>query len=439
VSRRSDLDAGRAEPDHRRGADGHLAAVDRRRGGDDERAGAADVRADGGRVLEADGQRPRAVGGAEDGQRCPPEAFPMTLLPADLDPAAADHAGDAAQGWGAVLGGVHGAAADGPGGAGDDRGDGDGGGHQRAQADRAGAARERDAVPAAGRGEQRVRDVPRPRRADHAGQRAGGEDDALAGGGDAREDDDGGDAIVGAGRGAPRPLHARDEHGAEHRHRGDDRVRGPDAVVGVDGDAAARPRGRGRRRADRGPRRDQQAAGGDRPARPGGALAPRVAARPPDAAAEPDAVPGSPRDGGDPRASVAAGVALRGAVPRPRPLQEHQRQPGALGGRPAADRLQPAAVGVHRRGGHAGAPGRRRVCDLAAAGARRERRDPGGGPGVESVEAAVLAARAGRVRADQRGHRVRDGGVRAAGGRAARRGHGDVPGQTAREGPLRAV
>ena len=84
------------------------------------------------------------------------------------------------------------------------------------------------------------------------------------------------------------------------------------------------------------------------------------------------------RDTGDRR--------LRGALPRRRPLQDHQRQPRPPGGRRAAGRHRAPAGAVaalhrHRRHGssgepHAGAPRRRRVHDPA-----RRRADGGGRAG----------------------------------------------------------
>ena len=109
------------------------------------------------------------------------------------------------------------------------------------------------------------------------------------------------------------------------------------------------------------------------------------------------------------RCATAAPAAGR-AVPRPRPVQEHQRLARSLGRRcdPAGDRVAPARRGtvaaarLGSLGASGGAARRRRVHDPSASAGRRGRRDRGGprhpAPGVGADPARQPVARGHRQR-----------------------------------------
>ena len=146
----------------------------------------------------------------------------------------------------------------------------------------------------------------------------------------------------------------------------------------------------------------------------GAARAP-VDARPAHRAAEPPAVPRPARPGD--RALPAHEVERRRGVPRPRPLQEHQRQP-----RPRRRRRAARRGGAQARGGD---PARRHRCPVR----RRRVHDPVRGPAratsarelaVEIAERLLTTrhppdgrARHRDVRRRERRHRARDVGRRA--------------------------
>ena len=171
----------------------------------------------------------------------------------------------------------------------------------------------------------------------------------------------GGDLV---GREPPRVL--------RHRRPGLPAHRGPPPRAGVRGRglrggvaraalpgprrALARARRPGHRDHRRGLRRHRAAPGG-------GAGAPRRAARRPDAPAQPDPVHRPARARAGPRPPAPG--SLRRAAAGPGPLQERQRQPRALPGRPPAGGGRAPPVRVRAPGGHRVAPGRRRVRDPA--------------------------------------------------------------------------
>ena len=129
-------------------------------------------------------------------------------------------------------------------------------------------------------------------------------------------------------------------------------------------------------------------------------------------------------------------AADRRPLPRPRPLQDRQRQPRPPGGRRAADRRSPARLAgacapsdtIARVGGDEFAillEGGRDVSDAVRVADRIHDR----------LAAPINLGGPRGLRHRQHRHRRPHPGVRAAGGSAARRRHGHVPAPSPRDGP----
>src|SRR6266852_4005096 len=121
---------------------------------------------------------------------------------------------------------------------------------------------------------------------------------------------------------------------------------------------------------------------------------------------------------------------LRGAVPRPGPVQGGERLAGAPRRRPAAHPDLAAAGADQARGGHGGPAGRGRVRRPGGGRGDRRRRGPGGGAGAARAVDALRHRRPGGLHLHLDRHRAgRRAPLGAARGHAARRRYGDVPGQ----------